>query len=290
VLEPLRSLADEGFRLSLAPVGRDGRLDVEGTLALIEERTVLLSVMHVQNETGAVFPIEAVAHRAKAKRPGLVVHSDGAQAFGKLAPPSRVIDLYTVSAHKAHGPQGTGALAIAKGTRLVPLLVGGGQESGSRAGTENLPAIVGFAAAALAAGVAGTGVPPAFLDRASALRERFLRGLAGLEAVVNSPEDGLATTIHASFPGAAAEPLLHALEARGVLASSGSACSSRKRSQGKSHVLEAMGLEEELKASALRFSFSRETSTDDVDHALVALAAALVEVRQSVGSHRGSRR
>lgn len=273
VLEPLRALEKEGFQVSLAPVGRDGTVDPEAILELVDERTILLSVMHVQNETGAVFPVEQIATRAKAKRPGLIVHSDGVQALGKVEPPSRAVDLYTVSAHKVHGPQGAGALAISRGTRILPLAHGGGQESGLRPGTENLAAIVGM-------GVAARLGRDRFVERrakARALREALLEVLAGLGAVVNSPADGLPTTVHASFPGKAAEPLLHALEERGVIVSSGSACSTKKGGHGRSHVLDAMGLPDELKKSSLRFSFSPdETVKADIEAVGSALRELLV--------------
>lgn len=283
VLEPLRALEKEGFRVSLAPVRTDGTLDLEAVLALVEDRTVLLSVMHVQNETGAVFPVEALASRAKAKRPGLVVHSDSVQGLGKLPPLSRAVDLVSVSAHKIHGPQGVGALAVTQGTRLLPLVVGGGQESGRRAGTENLPAIVGFGVAARLARVE----LPQRRARATQLRAQLKAGILSQEGVVHSPDDGVATTLHASFPGAPAEPLLHALEARGVLLSSGAACNTKKSGHGKSYVLAAMGLAPALAASSLRFSLAYDTTESDVAGALEALAAALAEVRGTVARARG---
>jgi cysteine desulfurase len=276
VLEPLRALEKEGFRVSLAPVGRDGRVDAEALLALVGEKTILVSVMHVQNETGAVSPIESLAAQVKAKRREIVFHSDGVQALGKLEAPSRAIDLYTASAHKVHGPQGAGALAVAKGTRLIPLVEGGGQEGGLRPGTENLAAIVGFGVAARLAREGRAARETA----ARALREQLVAGLATLDAVVNSPDDAVPSIVNASFPGAPAEPLLHALEGLGVIVSSGSACSSKKSGSGKmSHVLEAMGLADELKKSSLRLSLSRETTRDDIARALDALRAALETVR-----------
>jgi cysteine desulfurase len=268
VLEPLRALESEGFRLSLAPVERDGTIDPGKVLALVEEKTVLLSVMHVQNETGAVFPVESIAKRAKAKRPGLIVHSDGVQAWGKLEAPDRSVDLYVVSGHKVHGPQGAGALAIAKGTRVLAQVFGGGQEGGLRAGTENVAAIVGL-------GVAARLARERLSFRRStarALRGRLEAGLRALGATILSPNESVPNTINASFPGAAAEPLLHALEQRGIIVSSGSACSSKKSGHGRSHVLDAMGLPDELKKSSLRLSFSAdETGEREIDAALAAL-------------------
>jgi cysteine desulfurase len=269
VLEPLRALERDGWKVSLAPVEKDGSLDPERVLSIITDGTVLLSVMHVQNETGAIFPIDALAARAKAKRPGILVHSDGAQALGKVAAPSRAIDLYTISGHKAHGPLGAGALAISKGVRVLPLLHGGGQERKLRSGTENLPAIVGF-------GVAARLARERLGDRtkkARAIRERLESALRDLGAVFNSPPASVATTLNASFPGNAAEPLLHALEQRGVLVSSGSACSTKKPG---SHVLDAMGLRDEVKKSSLRFSFSPDdTQPEDVATAVSVLRELL---------------
>jgi cysteine desulfurase len=273
VLEPLAAL--EGARVHLVRPRPDGGLDADAVVDAVDDATVLVAVMHANNETGAVFPVEAIAARAKTKRPGLVVFSDCVQSLGKLAPLSRAVDLVSVSAHKVHGPKGAGALAIAKGARVTPLLVGGGQERGLRSGTENVPAIVGFG---VAARLAREGLA-ARRERWASQRARLLAAALELGGVANSPADGLPSTLNVSFPGAPAEPLLHALEERGVLASSGSACASRKTAH-RSHVLEAMGLDPARASSALRFSFSRETSDDDVEAAIGALREALARVKK----------
>jgi cysteine desulfurase len=283
VLEPVRALEREGFRVSLVPVLPDGRIDPLAVVALVEEKTILVSCMAVQNETGAVFPVEAIASRVKAKRPGLVFHADAVQSFGKRPPLSRAVDLVSISSHKIHGPQGAGALAVSKGTRLLPLLVGGGQESGMRGGTENLPAIVGFG---VAAELARRELPER-RSRAEKLRERLRAGVLELGGVINSPEDSVATTLNASFPGTPAEPLLHALESRGVLLASGAACNAKKLGHGRSYVLAAMGLSEERIQSSLRFSFGFDTTDAHVVGALAALKEALAEVRGTVARVRG---
>ncbi|MBL4850613.1 MAG: aminotransferase class V-fold PLP-dependent enzyme, partial [Planctomycetes bacterium] len=141
------ALEAEGFRVTSLPVGPQGLSATEVAAAVCDE-TVLVSVMHVNNETGHVFPIEAIARAAKARSNKLVVHSDGVQAFGKLAPPSPDVDLYSISGHKVHGPKGTGALRVRRGVHLIPLVIGGGQERGRRGGTEGVPQLVGLGEAA----------------------------------------------------------------------------------------------------------------------------------------------
>jgi cysteine desulfurase len=263
VLEPLRALEQEGLRVTRVAPRADGELDPDEVLAAIEDGTILVSVMHVQNETGAVFPVEAIARRARARSQKLVVHSDGVQALGKVAPP-KAVDLYTVSAHKVHGPKGAGALVVRRPARVVPLVPGGGQEQGLRGGTEALPQLVGLGLAVRLA----TEQRPALLREAARLSALLREGALALGGV-NSPASAVPTTLNVSFPGVAAEPLVHALEERGVVVSTGSACASKK--QERSPVLRAMGLSDERVASAIRVSHSRETTEADVRAALGAL-------------------
>jgi cysteine desulfurase len=266
-LEPCRALEREGLRLTVvAP--RDGVIHAEDIVAAVDERTILVSVMHVQNETGAVHPVEAIARAVKARSSKVVVHSDGVQGLGKLPPP-QAVDLYTISAHKAHGPKGAGALVARRPARVVPRLVGGGQERGLRSGTENLPAIVGMSVAVALA----VKERAAFAKEAARLGALLRDGIVALGGVVNSPAGAVASTLNASFPGAAAEPLVHALEERGVYVSTGAACSSRK--QERSPTLRAMGLDDDRIASAIRLSLSRETTEAEVVAALAALRDAL---------------
>ena len=267
-------LEEEGLRVTRVPVDGQGQLDADAVIDAVDERTILVSVMHVQNETGAVFPVEGIARRARAKSKKLFVHSDGVQACGKLPVPD--VDLYTISGHKIHGPKGAGALRLGSKARVRPLLLGGGQERGLRSGTEALPNLVGLGLAAELAVQRRRGL------RASATpcSEQLRAGIEALDGVINSPPDALPTCVNASFPGTAAEPLLHALEDRGVLVSTGSACHSRKNA--KSPVLQAMGLSDERLDSALRFSLSHETTPEDIAAALEALSAALVLRRGGV--------
>ncbi len=272
VREPIAALEAEGLRVTWVPVGPDGRLEADAVIDAIEDGTLLVSVMHAQNETGAVFPIDEIARRARARSSKLLVHADGVQALGKLPPPGPEVDLYSVSGHKVHGPQGIGALRVGARARLIPRVRGGGQERGLRSGTEPVALAAAFGVAAALAHRERA----AFAARAAALGGRLRAGIEELGGVINSPRDALPSTINASFPGVAAEPLLHALEAREVYVSTGSACHGPKKQE--SPVLRAMGLGPERVASALRFSLSRETTADEVEAALTALAAALAEL------------
>lgn len=281
VRETLGALeATDGLRVTRVAPRPDGTLDSDAVVDAVEEGTVLVSVMHVQNETGAVFPIDALARRVKARSTKVVFHADGVQALGKVPPPSRAVDLYSVSAHKVHGPKGAGALVVRKGARVVPQLVGGGQERGLRSGTEPVPLLVGLGVAARLA----TAARPALLRQTGQLSAALREGILALGGVINSPADAVPTTVNASFPGVAAEPLVHALEERGVVASTGSACTSKRAE--RSPVLRAMGLPEERIASALRFSLSRETTEADVRAALAALAEATAQLAPA-RAHQG---
>ncbi len=281
VRETLGALeASDGLRVTRVAPRPDGTLDSDAVVDAVEEGTVLVSVMHVQNETGAVFPIDALARRVKARSTKVVFHADGVQALGKVPPPSRAVDLYSVSAHKVHGPKGAGALVVRKGARVVPQLVGGGQERGLRSGTEPVPLLVGLGVAARLA----TAARPALLRQTGQLSAALREGILALGGVINSPADAVPTTVNASFPGVAAEPLVHALEERGVVASTGSACTSKRAE--RSPVLRAMGLPEERIASALRFSLSRETTEADVRAALAALAEATAQLAPA-RAHQG---
>lgn len=272
---PIEALESEGARVTRVAPRPDGTLDPGAVLAACEEKTVLVSVMHVQNETGAVFPVEAIAKGVRARARHAVVHADGVQALGKVAPPGPAVQLYSISGHKLHGPQGTGALVVRGGARVLPMLLGGGQERGLRSGTEPVALLVGLGVACRLAAARCA----AFMAGARPLAERLRAGIEALGGLVNSPPDAVPSTLSASFPGAAAEPLLHALEARGVIVSAGSACASKAKA--RSATLKAMGLDDARIDASLRFSLSRDTTLADVEATLAALAAELsVESRR----------
>ena len=272
----MKELERRGFRVSYVRPDSQGRLDPAALAEEIDEKTVLVSVMLVNNETGALLPVEGLRRVIKRKNAPALLHTDGVQAFGKLdfSPAKLGVDLCTVSAHKIHGPKGVGALYIQKGARVLPQAFGGGQERGLRPGTEGVPLIGAFGEA-----VRLLPKPAGVLPHIQALRDSLLEGLRGLPGVVvNSPEDGLPYIVNFSVLGLRAETVLHFLAERGVFVSAGSACGRAK----PSHVLEAMGLPKERVQSALRASFSRFSAMEDVE----ALLAGLGEARRVLASAR----
>ncbi len=269
VLRAVTWLEEEGFRVTrLSPDAR-GHLDPETVAAAIEEKTVLVSLMLVNNEVGSILPVEAAARAIRRRRAPALLHVDAVQAFGKLAfTPARLgADLLTVSGHKIHAPKGSGALYIRRGVHLSPRALGGGQEKGLRSGTEALPALGAFGVAA-----AALPSPRETLPTVTALRDRLIAGLTALPGVaVNSPEDALPYVVNFSAGRVKAQTMLNFLSERQVYVSAGSACGKA----APSHVLTAMGLPPERIASALRVSFSRFSTPEDVDTLLEALQEGL---------------
>jgi cysteine desulfurase len=284
VLETARALAADDVEAHIAPVDAEGRVSPAGVAALVDATTGLVSVMHVNNETGAQQPIAELSRRVKAANPRALVHVDAVQSFARY-PVSFAqwpdVDLVSIAGHKIYGPKGVGALFVRPGAHVAPLVTGGGQEGGLRSGTHNVPGIVGLATAArLLAETA-----PADLPRYARLAARFLARLTEQvpDAALNGARDDAPPyekrapwIVNVRIPGAPAEPLLHALEEADCLVSAGSACHARDR--GLSHVLTAMGLTEK-DGACLRFSFGRATVEDHVDVAVDALARALPRLR-----------
>lgn len=258
VLGCMKSLENDGYEVIYITPDRYGRISEEKIADAVTPDTILISIMAVNNETGAVMPISSVKRLARQKGSSALVHIDGVQAFGKidLFPDKTGADLITVSAHKIHGPKGIGALYIRKGVRILPLILGGGQEKGMRSGTESTLLAEGFAAAA-------TALEPLSNTHSRVLRlNNLLREQLGtIESVtVNSPDDALPYVINFSCEGIRSETMLHHLEQSGVFVSSGSACAKGE----KSHVLKAQELSDRLIDSAIRVSFSRFNTEEDV--------------------------
>jgi len=279
VMRCAEALAADGYALDIVPPDRNGIVAADAIAAAVRADTAVVALMLVNNELGTRQPVAEVAQRlgppGDRKRPHL--HVDAVQGFGlgRLRPRALGADSVALSAHKLHGPRGAGALWLRPGARLAPLWVGGGQERGLRGGSENLPALVAF-------GVAVTQARAAAQDgaeeRVAALRDRFeqaaLAALATLVPGVRRTVTGAPRAAHIAslaFPGLPAEPLLHALEARGVLASAGSACASR--TAGPSPTLKAIGIDD--RTAVLRFSFSRLTLAADADAAVAVLVDAV---------------
>ena len=283
VYNPLLSLEEFGFKIDFAPVDSLGHIKLEELLEMMTDETILVSVMYVNNEIGAVQNIAAISKAIKAKKPDVVFHVDAIQAYGKyvINPQKEGIDLLSVSGHKIHGPKGSGFLYIADGVRVKPIILGGGQQKDMRSGTENVPAIAGL----------GEAVREIYedhrakFDRLYELKTHFIERISEVEgATVNgvSYEEGTghesllsvvkATAPHivsVSFKGIKSEVLLHALEEKEIYVSSGSACSSNH--PGISGTLKAIGVSKELLDSTLRFSFNTGTSAEEVDYCIEAL-------------------
>lgn len=278
VMRVMDELETRGYAVDRLPLDGRGQVSPAALDAALTPRTALVSVMHVNNETGAVMPIEELGRVIRSKAPDAVFHVDGVQALGRVDCGLPAPDLYSVSGHKIHAPKGVGALLVRPGLLLRPVLLGGGQEEGLRSGTENTPGIRGFGRAA-----------ELYRERRERyaahlrrLKERLARGIAGgLEDVfVNGPGpgEGAPHILNVSFVGLRGEVLLRALEAEGIFVGTGSACSARKRAA--SPVLIAMGLPPERVDSAIRFSLSPLNTEDEIDAALDALYRTVPRLRR----------
>jgi cysteine desulfurase len=280
VMRAAEALAADGYDLQVIAPAPNGTVRADDVVAAVRPDTALVAVMLVQNELGTLQPVAEIARRLGTGRARPHLHVDAVQGFGflRLRPRALGADTIALSAHKLHGPRGAGALWVRPGARLAPLWVGGGQERGLRGGTENLPALIGFARAA---GLARRALEAGIDARVAGLRDRLEEtAVTALAAMV----DGIRPTVSGApraphiasiaFPGVPAEPLLHALAARGVFASAGSACASR--TTGPSPTLKAIGLDD--RTGVLRFSLSRDTTAADVDGAVAALTDAIREL------------
>ncbi len=264
--ETLSRLETEGFEVIRLKVDKTGRISESDLFHAVTRNTVLISIMAVNNEVGTIQPVEAAKKAALAAGSPALIHCDGVQVFGKLPvkPAAMGVDLMSISSHKIHGPKGVGALYIRKGVRLSPRTYGGLQEKQIRPGTEPMPAIAGFGAAAAA-------LPDMKRELAeiTALRDYMVSRLAAMDGiVVNSPADALPYITNISVLGRRSEPMLNFLSQKGVYVSGGSACSKGK----KSKVLLAMGLEPARLDSPLRISFSRHTTAQEIDYLIDCLA------------------
>ncbi len=285
VLKTLAALARRGWRVTLLPVDASGIVSPEALERAITDDTALVSVMHANNEIGTVQPLAALAHIAKAH--GALLHTDAIQSAGKLPIDVNAlgVDLLSISAHKFYGPKGVGAMWLRKGVRLAPFMTGGRQERNRRAGTENVPGIVGLGAAAQRARTAMA----EDAARIGALRDRLEAGL--LTAVTGAERNGAAeprvpNTTNISFQRIESESLLIGLDLDGIAVSSGSACSSGTLEP--SHVLKAMGLPHARTLSSIRFSLGMSTTEAEVDQVIAALPP-LVEKLRSLATVGGRR-
>ncbi len=272
-------LEEMGFEVTYLPVDSKGHISLEELEDAIREDTILVSVMYVNNEVGAVEPIEDIGKCIKKKNPKTLFHVDAIQAYGKykIRPKKQGIDLLSVSGHKIHGPKGVGFLYIRDGVKIRPIIFGGGQQKGMRSGTENVPGCVGL-------GVAAKEAYKDFderIEKLYTLREHLIKGLKTLDGVtINASEDrtGAPQIVSASFENVRSEVLLHALEDREVYVSSGSACSSNH--PGISGTLKGIGVKKELLDSTIRFSLGDLNTEEEVDYAIDVLKELLPVLRK----------
>ena len=278
VYAPFSELKNRGFDVRFAKIDKTGRVDIDHFKSLLTEDTVFVSVIHASNETGAVNDIGLISRLCKEANPNCIVHADGTQAYLKMEfdLDSSGVDLYTISGHKVHAPKGVGALYIRKGLKINPLIYGGAQEFGMRAGTENTGAICAFATASkILHGDMGW-----LIKKYESLRKTFLQSLSEkIEDFSVNCEDGLPNIISLSFPGIKSQVLITMLSERGVYIASGSACSSRQRN---SRVLKEMGLPQNNIEGAVRVSFGYFNTYEDVYRAAETIAYTVKELREKI--------
>lgn len=267
VAAPLSFLEEQGFEVTCLGVDGDGLVSLTELEQAVRSDTILVSMMMVNNEIGAVEPIAEAAAVIKAKNPGTLFHVDAIQAYGKyrIFPKKMGIDLLSVSGHKIHAPKGTGFLYIRDKVKVAPLIYGGGQQHGMRSGTENVPG-------AAALGEAAAEIYENFEEKTAHmydLKEQFIQGVTQIEGVTVNGRTGRASVpsiVSVSIAGVRSEVMLHSLEEEGIYVSAGSACSSNKPSV--SRTLKSIGLSKELLESTIRVSFCVDTTEEEVDYAV----------------------
>lgn len=279
VYNSLGVLEELGFEVTILPVDHDGHISLKELEEAIRPDTILVSTMYVNNEVGAVEPVEEISRVIKAKNPSALYHVDAIQAYGKyvIRPKKQGIDLLSVSSHKIHGPKGVGFLYIRSGVKIKPLIYGGGQQAGMRSGTENVPGVAGFGAA----------VKEMYTDHAEkiqkliGLKDYMTDRLGEIEGTVINSKKGEASApqiVSVSFEGVRSEVLLHALEDKGIYVSSGSACSSNH--PGISGTLKGIGVAQKLLDSTIRISFSIFNTKEEVDYTIDVLKELVPVLRR----------
>lgn len=272
-------LSENGFEITYLPVNEYGVTDVKDMENAITDKTILVSVMYVNNEAGSVMPIKEIGEVIRLKNKNTIFHVDAIQAYGKylISPKNCNIDLLSVSGHKIHGPKGAGFLYVRDKVKIKPIIYGGGQQNGMRSGTENVPGIAGI-------GVAAEKIYEDFqtnVDRLYELKDYATDRFSELENVkINSTKgrNSAPHIVNVSFMGVRSEVMLHSLEERNIFVSSGSACSSHKHT--KSATLKGMGLKDDEIESAVRFSFSIHTTKEEIDYAVETVRELLPQLRR----------
>lgn len=281
ILQTMKYLEEQGFEVTYLPVDKNGQIRLEDLEKAIRNDTILVSIMHTNNEIGALQPIEEAGSLIKKINPNIIFHVDAVQGFGKfrINPKKMNIDLLSVSGHKIHGPKGVGFLYINEKIKIKPIIFGGGQQKGMRSGTENVPGVAGLAKA----------IEMIYADldenveRLYRLKEHFIAGVIQIPDIKINGLTGRESAPHVisvSIRGIRSEVMLHALEEKGVYVSAGSACASNKPQT--SDTLKAIGVEKELLDSTIRFSMSEFTTQEEIDYTLKAMQEIIPMLRRYV--------
>ncbi|NLL76660.1 MAG: cysteine desulfurase [Clostridiales bacterium] len=270
ILQAMKHLEEQGFHVTYLPVDQNGIIRLEDLRKAMTRDTILVSIMHTNNEIGSLQPIEEAGALIKKMNPNTLFHVDAVQGFGKfrIYPKKMNIDMLSGSGHKIHGPKGVGFLYIHENVKVKPIIFGGGQQNGMRSGTENVPGIAGLAKAAEMIYVN----LEEEVNKLYSLKQKFIDGVTKIENVSINGLTGKNSAPHVvsvSVRGIRSEVLLHALEDKGIYVSAGSACAARKPQP--SATLKAIGVEKDLMESTIRFSFSVFTTADEIDYTLQAM-------------------
>lgn len=279
ILQTCAYLEEQGFKVTYLPVDNNGRIRLSDLDAAITDETILVSIMHTNNEIGSLQPIVEAGELIKRRNPRIVFHVDAVQGYGKfrIHPKKMNIDLLSVSAHKIHGPKGVGFLYINDKVKVKPIIFGGGQQKGMRSGTENVAGIAGMAKA----------IEEAYenldekVSRLYALKAKFVEQISQIEGIKINGLTGIESAPHVvsvSMEGIRSEVVLHALEDKGIYVSAGSACASNK--PAFSATLKAIGIEKQYLDSTLRFSFSTFTTEEEIDYTVRQLSELLPMLRR----------
>lgn len=282
ILSTMDFLKEHGFRITYLPVDKNGHIDLETLRNEVCEDTILVSIMYVNNEIGAIEPISEASKIIKEKNPNTIFHVDAIQAYGKykIYPNKLGIDMLSVSGHKINGPKGSGFLYVSSKVKIKPIIYGGGQQKGMRSGTENVPAIAGLSDA----------VRLAYdnfdekINHLYELKNHFIEELEKMDNVVINSKTGDESAPHivsASFVGVRSEVMLHTLEDKNIYVSAGSACSSNK-AKSVSATLKGIGLKNEEIDSTIRFSFSYSTTLEEIDYAIETINQNITMLRKFV--------
>ncbi|MCC5911635.1 MAG: cysteine desulfurase [Clostridiaceae bacterium] len=268
ILSTFKQLEEEGYEVTYLDVDKRGFVSLQQLDKVVTEDTVLVSIMHVNNEVGSIQPLEAIGKLVKKKNPKTIIHIDAIQSFGKIkfSVKDLPIDSLSISGHKFHGPKGIGAIYIKKATKIKPLVVGGGQESELRAGTENVPGILGLAKAAQSIVEQQDEKIKTLARLKRNLVDLLEKEIEDIHITSEIHDDFAPHIINVSLKGIRSEIMLHSLEGDEIYVSSGSACSAKKK--GYSHVLKAMGMKEDLIDSAIRISISHINTEDEIRYAV----------------------